>query len=232
MSGFRKTPPCMQPLLQAPAPVPTFVRLLAEVLDAQAHQPPRAFYQALEQWLDWTRAVRLSRVLDTVPAAGLGAASWHKQELVAACARARQRLREQVIAAPAWDAAMDTTMDTQAQASEAAFAPVRQHYVAFQRALQASTGQLRGQLRDALAQGDAGCVRLAELDAVMEAVLSPREHALFTTLPELLGKRFEQRQAQDAAQDWRGFQREVRNVQLAELDARFLPIDGLQAALQ
>ena len=63
----------------------------------------------------------------------------------------------------------------------------------------------------------------------MEAVLSPREHALFTTLPELLGKRFEQRQAQDAAQDWRGFQREVRNVQLAELDARFLPIDGLQA---
>ena len=62
----------MQPLPQAPAPVPTFVRLLTEVLDAQANQPPRAFYQALEQWLDWTRAVRLSRVLDAAPAAGGG----------------------------------------------------------------------------------------------------------------------------------------------------------------
>ena len=218
----------MQPLPQAPAPVPTFVRLLTEVLDAQANQPPRAFYQALEQWLDWTRAVRLSRVLDAAPAADGGAISWRKQELAAACERARQRLREQVIAAPVRDA----VMDTQAQAAEAAFAPVRQHYVAFQHAVQVSTGQLRGQLRDALAQGDVGSVRLAELDAVMEAVLSPREHALFTALPELLGKRFEQRHAQNAAQDWRGFQREVRNLQLAELDARFLPIDGLQAALQ
>ncbi|HQX91778.1 MAG TPA: DUF3348 family protein [Thermomonas sp.] len=226
----------MQPLPQAPAPVPTFVRLLAEVLDAQAHQPPRAFYQALEQWLDWTRAVRLSRALDAEVAAGAGVAAWRGEELRAASERARLRLQAHVAADEAWTGLAGSAVPD----AGAAFAPLRQHYLGFQRALQASTGQLRGQLRELLAQGSAANVRLAELDAVMEAVLSPREVALFGAVPELLAARFAQLFSQEdpfdaarvAQRAWWGFQREFRGVMLAELEVRFLPIDGLLAALQ
>ena len=224
----------MQPLPQAP--VPTFVRLLAEVLDTHASHPPRAFHQALEQWLDWSRAVRLSRALDTAVVAGAGVAAWRGEELRAACVRARLRLQALVAADAPWAGLPGTPVPD----ADVAFAPLRQHYLGFQRALQASSGQLRGQLRELLAQGAAGHVRLAELDAVMEAVLSPREMALFAAVPGLLAARFAQLFSQaemfDAAQvaqrTWWGFQREFRGVMQAELDVRFLPLDGLLAALQ
>lgn len=226
----------MQPHLQAPVPVPTFVRLLADVLDTQASPAPRAFYQALEQWLDWSRAVRLSRALDTTVVAGAGVAAWRGEELRAACMRARARLQALVAADEPWAGLQGNPVPE----ADAAFAPLRQHYLGFQRTLQASSGQLRGQLRELLAQGAVEHVRLAELDAVMEAVLSPREMALFGAVPELLAARFSQVFAQaemfEAAQvtqrAWWGFQREFRGVMQAELDVRFLPLDGLLAALQ
>ncbi len=71
--------------------------------------------------------------------------------------------------------------------AEAEFKPYRQHCVAAQRAMQAATGLLRGRLRDLLARQSPAKARLAELDAVMEATLSPRELMLLARVPQLLG---------------------------------------------
>lgn len=211
-------------------PVPTFVRLLAGVLEAQA-SPPRAFHQALEQWLDWARAVALSRALDAEPAVGdpVPAADFDVP-------KAKQRLREQILDAASWA--------TAAAATDAM--PLLRAYQALQRKLQASSGRLRGELRAQLAQQGPAQARLAELDALMEGVLSVRESSLFAQVPELLAARFAQLQMRAPAANqgellplisddgqWRQtLLRDAKHVLLAELDARFLPIDGLQAALQ
>lgn len=80
----------------------------------------------------------------------------------------------------------------------------------------------------------AGLAQLAEVDAVMEAALTPREHALLAKVPELLGQRFEHlRAAGHAPSTWLdGFRRDMQSVLLAELDLRFQPVDALLAALR
>lgn len=207
-------------------------RLLAGTLGVSVTAAPRALHEVLGQWVDWTRAVSLSRVLDAPAKVEAGIPAWRKDELREVCARARQQLYVMALDEPTWQALVDAwaiQVDT-----EAAVAPLLQHWQAVQRKLLAITGQLRGQLRDLLAQGDAYSVRLAEMDAVMEAVLSPRELSFFSSVPELLRKRFAvlHAEAADAAAHWLGFQSELRSLVQAELDARFLPIDGLLAALQ
>jgi len=114
------------------------------------------------------------------------------------------------------------------------------------------TGLLRGRLRDMLALQSPAKARLAEVDAVMEATLSPREQALLAIVPGLLGVHFQRLRdagapdtpdtAADAADDtpaapaagpWLArFRQDMRTALLAELDVRFHPIDGLLAALR
>jgi hypothetical protein len=89
--------------------------------------------------------------------------------------------------------------------------------------------------------------RLAEVDAVMELTLSPREQTLLAAVPALLGQHFERlREAAqpvpDAAQTahtapsagaWLDvFRQDMQHVLRAELDIRFHPIEGLLAALR
>lgn len=113
------------------------------------------------------------------------------------------------------------------------FAPYRQHYLNQQRAMQTASGRLRGRLRDMLARQSPAKARLAEVDAVMEATLSPREHSLLAKVPVLLGVHFER--LRDAGSDdaWlEVFRRDMQSLLLAELDLRFQPIEGLLAALR
>lgn len=91
--------------------------------------------------------------------------------------------------------------------------------------------------------------RLAEVDAVMEQTLSPREQALLATVPTLLAQHFERLRnaalpppvegaptdadAVPADDGWRQrFNHAMQSVLLAELDVRFHPIEGLLAALR
>lgn len=116
----------------------------------------------------------------------------------------------------------------------------RQRYLTRQRAMMAATGNLRGRLRDMLAQRSADMARLAEVDAVMELALSPREQQLLATVPTLLGEHFERlRQAERTAMGeatsgaWLDvFRNDMQSVLLAELDVRFQPVEGLLAALR
>ncbi len=219
---------------RTPVPGPAFIRLLARVtgVDIPASSPPVA--GRLGQWIDWNRAVALSAALDgRLPAAADDAPvldGGESDAAAAACARARRAL-EEAIAGPG-----PAGVRVQAAGLPPDFAPYRQHYLGLQRSMQAATGPLRGRLRDLLGRRSPAAARLAEVDAVMELALSPREQALLATVPALLGEHFERLRAAapDAARgDWPArFRHDMQRVLRAELDVRFHPIEGLLAALR
>ncbi|GAB3779604.1 DUF3348 domain-containing protein [Dyella agri] len=213
---------------------PAFIRLLARFGDTDLPRTPPVLTERLAQWFDWNRALVLSRALDgSLPVAGDGQDFDDAQD--AECVGVRQSLVQAIDAdiAPASD-----------------YQPYRQHCVAAQRAMQAATGLLRGRLRDMLARQSPAKARLAEVDAVMEATLSPRELMLLARVPGLLGLHFQRLRdagapsragadapddfpATPAASPWLArFRQDMRMALLAELEVRFHPIDGLLAALR
>ncbi|MGY0633353.1 DUF3348 family protein [Luteimonas sp. A478] len=227
----------MQVPVSAPG-APTFIRLLARASGAPAQAPALPLARQLGEWIDWTRAVSLSRALDgEVQPAEPGATPDH-DTLLEDCARIRAELEESIHTGPA-----------PARAS-AGFAPWQQHILAMQRAMQTATGYLRGDLRELLAAGSPSQARLAEVDAAMEAALSPREHALLQPVAAALAARFEHLEKSAAASatpdaaapapdsetapsTWATtFRHELRDLLLAELDLRFQPVEGLLAALR
>ncbi|MCD9029498.1 DUF3348 domain-containing protein [Luteimonas sp. BDR2-5] len=224
---------------------PTFVRLLARLTDADMPQSGPALADRLSQWIDWTRAVALSKVLDA-PASEPGPDTGPvvDRDAAGACARARSALLDAIAGAPELAVPQPqgaTPADGAPDGAEAVvdFAPFRQRHLALQRSMLAATGRLRGELRDRLARQSAEMARLAEVDAVMEGALSPREHALLAAVPALLETHFERLRAAageagpDASAAWLdGFRRDMQGVLLAELDVRFQPVEGLLAALR
>lgn len=219
----------------APVPAPAFIRMLARLADADPPSSSQTLADQLGQWIDWSRAVALSRALDgplPAPAEAPQAGPPDAEE----CARVRASLSRTV-----------ATPRAQAKAPAAAgaaegYAPWRQHCLSLQRSMLAASGRLRGQLRERLAAASPQMARLAEIDAVMEGALGPREQTLLANVPTLLGLHFEHlRQAADngvpsrdhACAPWLDrFQRDLQAVLLAELDFRFQPVDALLAALR
>lgn len=222
---------------RTPVAGPAFIRLLSGLMDGGIALSSPDLSDRLSQWVDWTRAVALSRALDgRLPAAPEDAAVFDAAE-DADCARSRATL----LASVQQDDALE-----RAVAEGAAFPVFGQRYQAQQRAMMAATGRLRGRLRDMLAARSPAMARLAEIDAVMEQTLSPRENALLAGIPTLLAAHFQR--LQDAAEPapvaepapapplvsaWRtAFRIDMQNVAMAELDVRFQPIEGLLAALR
>ncbi|WP_225562999.1 DUF3348 domain-containing protein [Rhodanobacter sp. DHG33] len=221
---------------------PAFIRLLARFSEADLPRTPPVLTERLADWFDWNRALVLSRALDGgLPAAEDGADTGDAHD--AECVRARHALQQAIDAdiAPAMPARKD------ASAIDDEYHPYRQHCMAVQRAMQSATGQLRGRLRDALARQSPAKARLAEVDAVMEAVLSPREQMLLARVPGLLGHHYQRLHEAGAPHStganapddasatglWLArFRQDMRMALLAELEVRFHPIDGLLAALR
>lgn len=233
---------------------PTFIRLLARLTDVDVSPSRQSLSDRLGQWLDWTHAVALSTSLDGKPSeAGSDVPAFGSAE-ENECARVRASL----VSTIAGDRTFATSRQHGAEhalvaeegANEAVdYSVFRQRYLAIQRSMQAATGNLRGRLRDMLAQSTADMARLAAVDAAMERALSPREQTLLTHVPALLGDHFERlRQAEQKAlaeaqvsEDapamapgaWLDvFRKDVQSVLLAELDVRFHPVEGLLAALR
>jgi len=221
---------------------PTFIRLLARLTDVDVSPSRQSLSDRLGQWLDWTHAVALSTSLDGKPSAvGFDVPTFGSDE-ENECARVRASLASTI--------AGDRAFAKEGGANEAAdYSVFRQRYLAIQRSMQAATGNLRGRLRDMLAQRTVDMARLAAVDAVMERALSPREHTLLAHVPVLLGDHFERlRQAEQkmladaqvskdapaiAPGAWLDvFRKDVQSVLLAELDVRFHPVEGLLAALR
>lgn len=212
----------------------TFIRLLARLTDADVSASRSSLSDRLSQWLDWTHAIALSTAMDRrAPTEAFDAPAFGDAE-AEECARVRALLADVIKGA-----GESTDGDVE-------YTAFRQRYLTLQRRMQTATGNLRGRLRDMLAQKTPEMARLAEVDAVMERALSPREHTLLAAVPHLLGDHFEQlrESAQDTPADappaentsagaWLDtFRRDMQSVLLAELDVRFQPVEGLLAALR
>lgn len=230
---------------RAPVLGPAFIRLLARFNDEGASPAAPAVPERLAQWFDWNRAITLSKALDNPPPEPEAGADYTPAQDVE-YANVRAKLTEAI------QAEIDLSPPRNPAPADAelppGFAPYRQHYLNQQRAMQTVSGRLRGRLRDMLARQSPAKARLAEVDAVMEATLSPREHSLLSHVPVLLGLHY-QRLLTAAAHDpadaaasdstvaptgpWLvTFRQDLRIALLAELDVRFHPIDGLLAALR
>ncbi len=221
---------------RTPATGPIFVRMLARAVDAADGPSGPVLSERLGQWIDWTRAVALARALDR-PQSAHPASGADFQAEAGECMRARQRLVDAIGNGDEWDAVLSRALASCTETDAGAdYAPFRKRYVTLQNAMQAATGRLRGRLRERLAQGGADMARLADVDAVMEGVLSPREHTLLAKVPDLLGRCFQRlcEEASRASGDaWlQAFPRDMQDMLLAELDVRFQPVDGLLAALR
>jgi hypothetical protein len=205
---------------------PTFTRLLARLAEVDVTAFSQPLPDRLGQWLDWKQALSLAAALDSRPAAPMEVAP-APEDLHGECKRAHEVLATAIKDDPLLTPGASVPADP-------GYAAFRQLCLARQRAMQATVGRLRGTLRDALAQASPDMARLAEVDAVMEAALTPREHTLLAQVPELLGRRFEcLRAAGHAPTTWLdGFRRDMQSVLLAELDLRFQPVDALLAALR
>ncbi|WP_045737939.1 DUF3348 domain-containing protein [Xanthomonas sp. MUS 060] len=237
---------------RSPVPGPAFIRQLARFSDAQlpASSPPLA--DRLGQWIDWNRAVAVSRALDGTLPTATTADTPDVAALQAQCRHARATLEATIASDLAQETGKpkntrqtDTAMATMAVID---YAPFQQRYLSLQRAILSASGRLRGLLRDALAQVSADMARLAEVDAVMEQTLSPREQTLLATIPTVLEQHFQRLRAAGLQHDadapthtlpatpddaWlERFRQDLHSLLRAELDVRFHPIEALLAALR
>jgi len=214
---------------RTPVRGPTFVRLLARLTDLAAPTSSTSLPDRLSHWLDWKQSLALSGALDGAvrplaePVTPFGDAD------NAECARVRLALENAIpmVGDP-------SVLGQRSEAAPAEYTVFRQRYVVMQRKIGASTGTLRGRLREKLAQASPQAARLAEADAAMEQALTPREHALFAAVPGLLGDHFDRlRMADDVAPTWFDvFRKDMQDLLFAELDVRFQPVEGLLAALR
>lgn len=207
---------------------PTLVRLLARLTDVVASESSAPLSDRLSQWLDWKQAVALSRTLDAGPPLEPATPTIDGSE-AEECARARAAL----VGAIAKVRELET-----GSGSSPSYAPFQQRYLELQRAMLASSGRLRGQLRDKLAGQSPELARLAEVDAIMEVALGRREQTLLARIPVLLGEYFERLHTGTNTPDGAiaasldSFRRDMQEALLAELEVRFHPVEGLLAALR
>lgn len=214
---------------------PAFVRRLAQLADAVPTDAIRSLPDRLGQWLDWNHALALSTALEDKANAAFDAPVSVEEIDQAAqeCVRVREALATATIEACASAVEAQRSAPDGADDGAVDFEPFRKACLARQRAALAATGRLRGWLRERVARQSPAMARLAELDAVMEQTLSPREQASLAAVPDLLGRRFQRLcQSVQPSAALETFGRDMQGVLLAELDVRFQPVEGLLAALR
>ena len=235
------------------------IRLLGEldVADvAGAVESTQGLAERLGAWLDWTDAISLSAALEAgaadsrpnAPPAARGPGI----DIVEEFNRVRSALGRSIATDELWAADKSgfgkvlTPAAGLVVAPAADFLPYRRCHAAHQRAMAASIGPLRTQVRAALSAQSPALGRLAALDAAMDAALAPRERQWLSTLPTLLERHFvrlgrahpqpDPNTPADAPPQpaaWLAvFCSDMRAVLLAELTLRLLPVEGMIEALR
>lgn len=216
---------------------PGLTRLIRGWLPAGAESSRQDVAERLGPWFGVADVIALDELHRAVGApdggepAGLGEdmppASAIAQDLLAA----RSRVEEAIAAADVFGGT----------AGEGGFAPVHRSYLQQQRRMATAVEPLRERARQALQGGAGRLARLAALDAGMERLLGLREQRLLGALPLLLKQRYGQlcEPAADdafaiaAAEAGRvAFEREFRQLLLAELELRLQPVAGMIDALR
>lgn len=227
------------------------IRALSDLVSTDATPPRQSFADRLGQWLDFADAIALFSALNGSTDAAGGPATAEHPALRDEFARVRGALLDSIntdgvltpgkarirLPAPAWHASTPGAAD---------YLPYHRYYLAHQRDMGAAIAPLRASVRAGLAQRAPALRQLAALDGVLDQALAPRERSLLATVPQLLGRRFEQlhqahRSALPTPDDparwlqpgaWlHTFCQDMRAVLLAELELRLQPVAGLLEAL-
>lgn len=225
----------------APSPL---VRLLADTASVPPDVARHDFAEQLSLWLGAVDAVVLHATHQSLKAekgsSPLGATPFSPEALQAHVQAVRAALVARVCEpVPAADEGPDsgqlrahpphTGAEALADAGnpDVGFAPFRQHCLGLQHHMALKIATLRAQVRQVLAHADAPMRQLAELDAVWEQLLAPREQKLFSAVPALLEKRHAHLQATAGLGR---YAHEHQAALLAELNVRLLPVVGLVEA--
>lgn len=227
------------------------IRALSDLVSTDAAPPRQSFADRLGQWLDFADAIALFSALNGSTDAAGGPATAEHPALRDEFARVRGALLDSIntdgvltpgkarirLPAPAWHASTPGAAD---------YLPYHRYYLAHQRDMAAAITPLRASVRTELARQSAALRQLATLDGVLDQALAPRERSLLATVPQLLGRHFEQlhqahRSALPTPDDparwlqpgaWlHTFCQDMRAVLLAELELRLQPVAGLMDAL-
>lgn len=227
------------------------IRALSDLVSTDAAPPRQSFADRLGQWLDFADAIALFSALNGSTDAAGGPATAEHPALRDEFARVRGALLDSIntdgvltpgkarirLPAPAWHASTPGAAD---------YLPYHRYYLAHQRDMGAAIAPLRASVRAGLAQRAPALRQLAALDGVLDQALAPRERSLLATVPQLLGRHFEQlhqahRSALPTPDDparwlqpgaWlHTFCQDMRAVLLAELELRLQPVAGLMDAL-
>jgi hypothetical protein len=129
-------------------------------------------------------------------------------------------------------------------AVEAARDPHLRFYAANQREIDFRIRTLHARVREGVAALSPELARLVTLDTALGEIVSAHSRRLFASIPGLLGKRYDRLlamciEAPDSppgeGDPWMemldGFRWEMREVLLAEFEARLLPVTGLIEAM-
>lgn len=236
-----------------------FIRCLADLGMAQAFAPEHAFAEKLGLWIHFTDAIPLAAVHGdsggAPPKKPFGMPADDRRAVGAEFERVQASLTDSILKScspspgrmhlrlpdPVCELPLDVAT---------AYPPYRRFYEAHQRDMELRIVPLRANVREALAQLSPGLSKLAELDATFEKILRERESKLLSTVPLLLGKRFEQlfnqhqqrlldaRQADDPvrwtqAGGWLArFCSDLQMLLLAEMELRLQPALGLIEAFK
>ena len=229
------------------------IRALSDLVSTDTADSRGSFADRLGHWLDFSDAIALFSALGGSTSAPRGDVPVGDQALREEFIRVRGTLADSIhtdgvlgpgkarirLPAPAWHASIDGAAD---------YLPYHRYYLAHQRDMAAAIAPLRASVRTELARQSAALRQLATLDGVLDQALAPRERTLLATVPQLLGRRFEQlHQAHrgalpaDQADDPAGwlqpgawltrFCHDMKAVLQAELDLRLQPVAGLLEAL-
>ena len=227
------------------------IRALSDLVSTDATPPRQSFADRLGQWLDFADAIALFSALNGSTDAAGGPATAEHPALRDEFARVRGALLDSIntdglltpgkarirLPAPAWHASTPGAAD---------YLPYHRYYLAHQRDMGAAIAPLRASVRAGLAQRAPALRQLAALDGVLDQALAPRERSLLATVPQLLGRHFEQlhqahRNALTTPDDparwlqpgaWlHTFCQDMRVVLRAELELRLQPVAGLLEAL-
>lgn len=236
----------------------TLVRRLADLSLLEAADPGDGFAETLGQWIHFADAIALSAVHNGGAAASAkmppAARDQVRASASAECRRVHDMLANAILTSCSRDGARTHIKLPEPDVElplkvAAAYAPYRRFYEAHQRDMEVQIQPLRFNVRDAVAKISPGLGKLAELDALLEKILSERESRLLAKVPALLGKRFAQlfKEHQQALDDagkadnpalwsqaggWLArFCRDMQSLLLAELDLRLQPTLGLIEAL-
>jgi hypothetical protein len=215
--------------LGAPDSGSPLVRLLGEWNAVDAEASRMDFAERVSQWLNAFDAIGLQaahQAIHGMEAAPSGRGAAVRGASPGTLAEDVQRVRgvlARAIAQPI-PAAND---------SGGGFAPYRDRHLELQRQMQLMIAPLRAHVRETAGRRSARLRQLAVLDTAMEHMLARREQELLPTLPSLLKRRFEQRNASalgDEDDGLQAFGREWRQALMAELEIRLAPVAGLLEA--